>query len=475
MKIELSKYRISFLCMVACIVGAMGCLIIFSREHLYFDYAIIASFAINIALFFVKYIQSVNEYAFSIDQMFWLFSLFFFGFAPLLQFLTGTYSWNLVPTDGEVLRTNIFIFLWSASYIIGQKITLKHKIKLRRRPIQFFRKNTSAPAQDVMQPQYALNYRMKPLLLAATIAVAGFFMVKVGFTNMFSRSTASVSGMSQSMALLVTHGFKNTVLFVAALFVLDAKQKKKITAELMVALLCLLLACFPLSMARNMMASFYAGLLILMFDRTRKGRWFCMVILFGLVLMFPAVEIFRRATTVTSFSDIGPLMIESIQETYLQGHYDAHQMFISIQRYVKLEGFSWGYQLLGCLLFFVPRSLWPAKPYGTGQTAFETLKQHQFTNVSAPLVAESYVNFGVIGIIVIAMLFGKLVKKVDYHYWNSTESLSAIRVIYPFSIFMLFFMQRGDLMSSWAYTFAQIVVGFVLWKVAVTTRVNRSK
>jgi hypothetical protein len=35
---------------------------------------------------------------------------------------------------------------------------------------------------------------------------------------------------------------------------------------------------------------------------------------------------------------------------------------------------------------------------------------------------------------------------------------------------MFFFMLRGDLMSSWAYTFAQIVVGYVIWKILVGKR-----
>ena len=287
-------------------------------------------------------------------------------------------------------------------------------------------------------------------------------MYKIGFRNMFSRHTAVVPGLSQTMELLVTHGFKNFVLFCTAFFIMDAKRKKKISAGVMLALLCMLLSCFPLSIARNMMASFYAGLMILTLDQTRHGRWFALIILGGLVLVFPAVEIFRRAGNVTSFSDIGPMMLESMQATYLQGHYDAHQMFISIQRYVEQAGFSWGHQLLGCIFFFVPRSIWPDKPYGTGQTAFEWLKQHSFTNVSAPLVSEAYVNFGVIGIVVFAVLLGKTVKLLDDRYWHSDNELSWIRVIYPSAIFMLFFMQRGDLMSSGAYTCAQVVVGTVL-------------
>ncbi len=448
------RRRFLFLYLIAAAMVVLGSLILFSRPHTQFDFLVVASFLLNTALFYQRYIRSVYRHAFSIDMMYWLFALFFFGIAPLLQFLTGIYAWNLQPTAGEVLRTNIYVFLWSTFYIFGQTVRFFPGVKLRAG----IRLRPKTPVHTVRTIDPVRKY----LVLGGAAVITAFFMYKIGFRNMFSRHTAVVPGLSQTMDLIVTHGFKNFVLFCTAFFIIDAKRKKKISVGLMAALLCMLLSCFPLSIARNMMASFYAGLMILTLDHTRKGRWFSLVILAGLVLVFPAVEIFRRAGNVTSVNDILPMMLESMQATYLQGHYDAHQMFISIQRYVDQAGFAWGHQLLGCIFFFVPRSIWPTKPYGTGQTAFEWLKQHQFTNVSAPLVSEAYVNFGVIGIIVLAVLLGKVVRLLDETYWQSDDELSLIRVVYPPVIFMLFFMQRGDLMSSGAYTCAQVVMGTML-------------
>ncbi len=454
------RRRFIFLYIVAVTVGVLGGMIVFSRPHHHFDFLTVASFLVNILLFYQKYIQSVSEYAFSIDMMYWLFALFFFGIAPLLQFLTGIYAWNLRPSDAEVLRTNLYVFLWSLFYIAGQRVRFLPDVRIRP-GVRMFR-TMPKKKQPEKWPADEINGRRKYVLLLGAAVITGYFMYQIGFRNMFSRSAATVQGLSQTMGLIVSHGFRNFVLFVTAFFVIDAKRKGKISVGLMLALVCMLLSCFPLSISRNMMASFYAGLMILTVDKTREGRWFALVILGGLVLVFPAVEIFRRAGNVTSLRDIGPLMLESMQATYLQGHYDAHQMFISIQRYVEQVGFSWGYHLLGCIFFFVPRSIWPDKPYGTGRTAFEWLKQHSFTNVSAPLVAEAYVNFGVIGIVVFAALLGKLVKILDRKYWSEPDELSWIRVLYPFAIFMLFFMQRGDLMSSGSYTCAQVAVGTVL-------------
>ena len=197
-----------------------------------------------------------------------------------------------------------------------------------------------------------------------------------------------------------------------------------------------------------------------------KKRTFAFVILCGLVLIFPAIEVFRYIRT-SANNDIGAMIVNSIKNTYLQGHYDAHQMFISVQRYVEKFGSTYGMQLIGALLFFVPRSLWPNKPVGTGHTVMTELQQHSFTNVSAPLVSEVYVNFGIIGIAIGAVLLGKLLKTVDDRYWAETNDLTAIKIVYPPVMFMFFFLLRGDMMSGWAYTCAQLVVGFVICKFAI--------
>ena len=139
-------------------------------------------------------------------------------------------------------------------------------------------------------------------------------------------------------------------------------------------------------------------------------------------------------------------------------------MFISIQEYVNQFGFSYGYQLLGALLFFVPRSIWPSKPYGTGRMAFEALHQHWFTNVSAPLVAEGYSNFGIIGLIFFGLIVGSASNSIDKKFWNDKRNFSFTKVLYPFIMLKFFFMLRGDLLSSWSYMFAQLVVGYAVLK-----------
>ena len=62
-----------------------------------------------------------------------------------------------------------------------------------------------------------------------------------------------------------------------------------------------------------------------------------------------------------------------------------------------MHGMQWGRQLLGALLFFVPSAVWSGKPLASGIFIANYLIANYsmwFTNLSAPLIAEGYLDFG---------------------------------------------------------------------------------
>jgi len=110
---------------------------------------------------------------------------------------------------------------------------------------------------------------------------------------------------------------------------------------------------------------------------------------------------------------------------------------------VEQIGISWGYQLLGSIFFFIPRSIWTTKPVGSGFTV-ANLFGWDFDNVSMPLIGEGYSNFGVFGIVVLAIAMGALLKKIDVNYYlrlnNETEKIYFIEIIFPFTLgFFIFY------------------------------------
>ena len=459
------KNRRRFLSLTALVLLAVGVMIVTSHEWVQCDPLVVVTLLVNIALFLTQLLRAIDRHPFSFDMMFWLFSLVFFGYVPMLQHFADRYFWSLVTGPEEVVVANVLVLVWSGCYILGRDVKIPALAKLGGKVSaglsRMEGKFSGWVSGKILKKKDARGLVMNGLL-ALSVVICVIDVSMVGLTGQFTRSTASVDAGSTMMNLLVQHGFNNTLLFVAVLYVIEAKREKKLGWKCVLALACLGIACFPTGLPRNMMASFYAGLLIVMFDGTEKGRWFSWVILAGLVLVFPAVEIFRRMATLEN-GNILAVMAEGMQSCYLQGHYDAHQMIITIRRYVQEFGLSWGGQLLGALLFFVPRAIWPGKPEGTGHTAIVALEQNQFSNVSAPLIAEGYVNFGLVGVILLALAVGVLVRKLDGSYWNGDKSVRLVRVIYPFSMFMFFFLLRGDMMSAGAYTAAQLLVGSLIY------------
>ena len=469
MKNRISLKRILFLSLTALLLLATGFMIITSKEWVQCDPLVVTTLTINIVLFMVQLLRAINAHPFSFDMMFWLFSLYFFGFVPMLQHFANRYSWNLVPELNEVVGANMLVLLWSVCYILGRDLRIPRLVKLGQKLGAKLRSLCGhlisrlgkflSPLDKILCTRSNL---IMNVLLLVSVVITVVDVALVGFAGQLARSTASIGTGSTTADLLLVHGCNNTLLFIAVMHIIRAKRNKRLDWQTLLSLVCLGIACFPTGLSRSTMASFYAGLLIIMFDQTRKGHWFSWAVIGGLVLIFPALAIFRDASNISNGNFLS-ILKASMQRTYLEGHYDAHQMLITIVRYVQEFGMTWGGQLLGAVFFFVPRAIWPGKALGTGHTAVTALEQSTFSNVSAPLVAEGYVNFGVVGVILFAVILGILLRRLDESYWRADTQLRLIRVVYPFSMLMFFFLLRGDMLSAWAYTAAQALVGTVIY------------
>jgi len=150
------------------------------------------------------------------------------------------------------------------------------------------------------------------------------------------------------------------------------------------------------------------------------------------------------------------------------GDFDAYANFIHTIHYAEESGIMWGKQLMGSLLFFIPRSIWPGKPVGSGNI-IAAYFDFPNLNIATPLPAEAIINFGIIGIPIFALIFGRILKITDNCFTqrlrrldNNPNSLEYIEIIYPFWLGFVFFISRGGLMSSFAYTVCFTLAGLPL-------------
>ena len=413
---------------------------------------VILTFAINLFFSSICFFSSVKKYPYSFCVMFWLFSIVFFSVAPLVQYLASWSAWGLSATDDEITRCNLLISLWQICFYIGTKINFR--------------------IQSINHKEYYLRFSGILIVLAISCAFSAILLYTNGIDGLLFRGSRVGISSNSTLSLLFFHVFRNTILYTFVFTLLIPKKRKTKRFLCFIAGFLFLLTCFPTSISRYMAGAFYFGMLIIFWGKDNCNIWFTILVFLGLTIAFPIFSIFRKIQTISNLNNIGTLANQAVSESFLTVNYDAHNMFISVRQYTQFFGFSYGRQLLGALLFFVPRTIWPGKPIGTGAMVISSLYRSSFTNVSMPLIGEAYVNFGVIGIVLFALAIGTASSYLDKKYWMCQSKIQTINIIYPFAVFYFFFLQRGDLLSSGAYLIANVVIG-VLVSQLTTRRIKK--
>lgn len=386
---------------------------------------------------------------YSLNKIFYLFSLFFFGIAPLLQFYNNSSFFGARNLhEREYFYMNLLILLILIYYQIFYTLFYAKKINVKNS--NFLR-------------QFSINKEathFQTLVLLA-LSLLSFILVFMGnnfsFTSMLIRGGAlkEVAIETKSTALIIYRVFQPLSMMCLLYYILSPFHKKTITFVLF---LLTLITCSPLGMARFSAAALYIPLILVSFSFFRKKNVFSLAFILGLLVVFPFLNNFRY------YMPGDELKVGLDMNIFLSGDFDSYQNFAL----VFFENIiTYGRQLIGVLLFWVPRSIWPTKPIGSG--AFVAEQQgFYFDNVSCNFFAEGYINFGIIGIFVFAVVLAYVTARIDKYYWNvvSSDKNNYFQVIYFVLIGMLFFILRGDLMSSFAYTvgflFSIFIVQFLM-------------
>ncbi|MER9670164.1 O-antigen polymerase [Mesorhizobium sp. M0203] len=221
--------------------------------------------------------------------------------------------------------------------------------------------------------------------------------------------------------------------------------------------LMLLVSNFPTAQARGRIGSVLVAFIVIwiVHQRPRLARWFPTIMCAGVLIIFPLLSQTRRQV------DWESLSLGGVRQAYFQGSFDAYQMLGVIIDYTNTHGSQWGRQFLGALLFWVPRSVWPDKPIGTGAQVATDLGL-SFTNLSAPLWSEAYINFGLIGVLVTFFALGRVSGAIGGAFLDKS---GAHMIFGSFFVGFQILLLRGDLMSSFTLLLPfMICVAAMFWK-----------
>lgn len=135
--------------------------------------------------------------------------------------------------------------------------------------------------------------------------------------------------------------------------------------------------------------------------------------------------------------------------------------------YTDRHGHTDGRQLAGAALFFVPRSLWPGKPYDTARLIAVDSGFFQNLNLDSPLWAEGYIDFGYAGVVLVFVVFGACVGRGDRlatRLGTSTVWSILVPTLAGYELILL----RGSLLQATGRLAVIIVIGYGLSRRART-------
>jgi oligosaccharide repeat unit polymerase len=457
-------YLRSFLCLILFIILAFGFpLLIINESHLLISIgvnlflagAIILYSSIRLCLLGFRNEQKIMELTF------FLFTYIWMGITPFAHILTGKFAWPGVYSDQRITFAYFIILLGLLSYEIG--------IFLGKRKF----KNLSV-SEDKFKVNVSSNWLVFITILSLLFTI--LVLAKTGFSSLFAArlelDTIYSSSYSKTGTLIYSNLQKVPIFVSLVLCIVTWLNKKKLKVKkpptmLLVFLLVInIIISNPVSNARYWFGSVALAIMFL-FVKWGKRTFVSYAILVSVLLLiiFPYSDVFRNNTDINLSSDT--LTYQLTQK----GDYDAFQQLLNTIIYVTHEGVTYGYQLLGALFFWVPRSIWVDKPYGSGHLVAEHIG-YQFTNLSSPLWAESYINFGLIGVFIIFALYGYISYYLQKRYIISRQNnvVSIFQIIVPFLAAYQLFLLRGDLLNGIAYMSA-----FILFSFLYTTKFNTKK
>ena len=402
---------------------------------------IIVTFFMNFVLILINLLKYC-EIGYSLEEVFWIFMLAFMCIAPVIQYGNHIFPWWNTEelNDNVIIKTNLVIMLFIVTVIFSKRL-------IRRK--EYYNIINFKNEEKVLKLGFYLS-----------VLISVFIIYKTGLHNLFSRSTNYIEDLNQISSLII----KNTLsIFPIATIAMNFIYKKKRghfynKFQFVIILILGLVINFPTSMARFKMAAIYLGLFLILKTNFKNKYVFKILIIFGLLFIFPLINIFRHNT----FADLLTMQINMPNpvEDFLKGDFDSYSMLARTLLYTESNGLTFGRQLTGNILFFVPRSIWANKPIGSGAHIARYLNW-KFTNVSCPFIGEGYINFGIIGVIIFAIVFINIIQRTTFRYEyilrNNTKRIALLEMTYPFSLGFTFFIMRGDLLSSLSY-----LIGFLI-------------
>lgn len=397
---------------------------------------VILSFLINLICITIGFYRSISKKHLNLDIVIWFFVYTFFYLAPIIQLNTGVYFPNTMPIDlSDVVVANLLLILWNTLYLMFRsKEIIKDSVKIE-----------AANESQVKTILETASWKLKTVYFMLALLTFLVTFAKLKMQYFFGYADFGGITANKSLYLIIGIGFQG-ITFANWLFAFAHFRGARKLSNLPYFLLSSILLIYMINPFNT--NRFYLGFCAIMiifvffYKRVTSGK-FIVYIFMGLFVFFPFLNYFRYGFKEFEMPGLYELMFAQLTEL----HFDAYSNIIATINYCQTYGVSYGYQMLGVLLFFVPRSIWVSKPISSGEALGDYIAVNHtlsMSNISNPIMSEFYINFGLIGVIGGALLMAFFVNRLEVKRVTSRYTYSIIAGY-------LFMIYRGDLMSAFAY------------------------
>jgi hypothetical protein len=188
-----------------------------------------------------------------------------------------------------------------------------------------------------------------------------------------------------------------------------------------------------------------------------RVRLMVVVVISGMIFA-PAFNIFRTADSGGEASS-GRGFLTDI---YVSMDYDAFQMLCFGIKTVDQAGLTWGDNIAGAALFFVPRAVWDAKPEPSSWVIAKVMGFMGTNNLSTPLMAEGYLASGFAGTLGLSIAYWLFIGWIEKRALNRSSMLFVIECTLAG---LLLIVLRGTLMIGVAYSVGSLIAAVVPWRI----------
>jgi oligosaccharide repeat unit polymerase len=388
------------------------------------------------------YVNIKSDFGY-ISIIFTAYWLLFFTLPAIYHITDGYYPFYNMTYPDEVVNYSSLIFLvFTTSIILGFIVWPRMKSI----------KHTSSELISLGGLYlFSLTSIVVQIIILALYGVDVFIRVR----SDFSLEDFGKEYFAQIVIYSVRYlSFVNIALF-SYIISIRMKLNAKFYVIFLVSIILFGIINYPLALPRFVTFSYLLFLVIMLFkvEFNRKIQ-LSLGMVAGVTTVFPILSWLTRK------KEDGYLSL--LSEYYRSsGDFDGFQSLINTVIFSSEKGLLFGEQLLSNILFFIPREIWALKSEPTGRLVSEYIG-YGFTNISAPLPSEFYIDFGILGLVILGFLSGRLIRSIDLISLKLNDSIFQNHSgIFYAAVFgsSLMILMRGSLMA--------VVSNFILFLVIV--------